>query len=205
MAKVRATKVSPSESYLEIDLEEIFGGPVPDNSGFRQMVGQEIIDIIEERTQGNEFLSAAKKSYSDDYTKSLEFRVFGKSKNDVNLTASGTMLRQLNIINEGETSIRIGWDDPNEAAKGTNHNFGVTVPKREFLGLKNDEIKDLKDMFKDDLITFSEEPDITSSSIDNLRAFIEGEASISSQTTEVGIMRQLFEDFDLFNFGGSDG
>jgi hypothetical protein len=145
----RATKKNKNESYLDIDLKELFGGNVPDSEDFRNRVGQEIIDIIQERTQGNKFLSNAKQSYSEDYADSLEFAVHGKSKGSVNLTQSGDMLNLMQIIESNSNRIRIGWTDAEENKKATNHNFGVTVPRREFLGLTRDESKDVKSKFRE--------------------------------------------------------
>lgn len=198
---IRATKKSKDESYLDIDLEDLFGGSVPDNSSFRQSVGQEIIDTIVNRTKDSKFLSPAKQSYDPDYVETIEFKAFGKSPSEVNLTQSGDMLGLMDIIEEQASSIRIGWNDRTEQAKATNHNFGVTLPKHEFLGLTRDEAKKIRDKFKDQVEIVQSE-DITQSSVDKLGAFIRGEFGIPDQRSE-SIFATLFSGIGLTR--GSDG
>lgn len=195
MTSFRATKKSNIESYLDIDLEELFGGPVPDSSSFRQSVGQEVLDIIVERTKDADYLNNAKSSYSSAYADTLEFAAFGKSRGNVNLTQSGDMLGLLDIIEESSNSIKIGWSDDDNKAKGTNHNFGVTVPRREFLGLTSKEADIIKEKFQDELQATQSENSFQSS-VDNLRAFIVGETSINSSQTTDGIFRALFAGLD---------
>lgn len=195
MTSFRATKKSDKESYLEIDLEELFDGPVPDNSSFRQSVGQEILDVIVERTKDADYLNNAKSSYSETYAETLEFAAFGKSKSNVNLTQSGDMLGLLDIIEEDTSIIKIGWNDSENKAKGTNHNFGITVPRREFLGLTAKEAESIKEKFQDE-VQATQSADVFQSSVDNLRAFIVGETSISSKQTTDGIFRALFAGID---------
>jgi len=195
----RATKKSKNESYLDIDLKELFGKDVPDSSAFRQAVGQEIIDTIVERTQKSKFLAPAKQTYDDDYVESVEFAAFGKSKNKVNLTQSGDMLGLMDIIKEKGSTIRIGWDDDLENKKATNINFGISkgMPKREFLGLTDKEEKKIREKFERDLPQPDPRP---TSSVDRLTAFLSGEFGLERGDTGESFISRLFG-----SGGGDDG
>ena len=177
MTSFKATKKSKDDSYLEIDLKKMFGTEVPDDSSLRQAIGQEILDTIVNRTEDAEFLNDAKGSYSPEYVHSPEFEAFGKSKNNVNLTQSGDMLGLLDIIEDNANEIKIGWNDSVNRAKGTNHNFGITLPKREFLGLTDKEVNKIKDKFKSEISAGQTNP-LRSQAIDNLRKFILGDTSL---------------------------
>lgn len=186
----RATKKSKDESYLDIDLKELFGGKVPDNSSFRQAVGQEILDTIKNRTLSGKFLAPAKGSYSEEYVESLEFQAAGKSENDVNLKQTGDMLGFMDVVKETGSNIRIGWSDSEDQAKATNHNFGITVPKREFMGLTGKEIDRIRSKFKDELeIVQSDEPGKTS--VDKLSSFVRGEFGLGGDQSSESVFASL--------------
>ena len=192
MKPLKATKKSDYESYLEVDLEDLFGAPVPNNSSFRQAVGQAIIDTIVERTENKKYLNNSTAKYSDSYVESTDFEIFGKSKGRANLTQSGDMLGTLDIIEEDESVIKIGWDNPDIAARATNHNFGIGkgIPEREFLGLSEKEIAKIKEEFSQDISTFSNS-EITTSSVDRLRDFVLGIEGPRARTAD-NIFRSLF-------------
>lgn len=197
----RAKKVSDKESYLDIDLSELFGtDKVPDNSAFRQSVGQEILDIIRKRADQNKYLGPAKKTYSDEYSESLEFEVSGKSKGDVNLRLTGDMMRFMDIIKEDNKSIRIGWEDGEDAAKATNHNFGITVPRREFLGLTRAEVDKIRSKYSNQIDAFKD--DSGKSSVDKLSRFIRGEFGIASDQEGSSIAASLIEGLRRFGDSG---
>lgn len=202
MASFRAKKVGDDDSYLDLDLAELFGvDSVPDSTAFRQSVGQYVIDLIRERTDSNKFLSPAKKTYSDDYVESLEFEVSGKSRGDVNLKLTGDMLRRMNIIEESGNSIRIGWETSEERAKATNHNFGVTVPRREFLGLTTKEVEKVRSRYKDQLDIASDKTG--KSSVDKLSRFVRGEFGIATDQEGSSIAASLIQGARIF--GEADG
>lgn len=118
----------------------------------REAIGQAIIDKIIERTKsGVDINGKLFKGYSKVYVKSDEFKAFGKSKDEVNLTLSGAMLDTMDIISQDGNKITIGWDDDEEIAKAYNHNVGDTVSKRQFFGLKPKDVKQIKSMFYEDV------------------------------------------------------
>jgi len=204
----RATKKNKNESYLEVDLDKLFGKQVPDSEALKQAVGQEIIDTIQSRTEDGKFISNERDSYSKEYADTLEFKVSGKSKNDVNLKQSGDMLNTMTITKTGKSSVRIGWDDSEEAAKATNHNFGITVPRRQFLGLTGEESSEIASKMKDRLKA-SEELNASqkTSAVDPLTSLVLREFALdpepAQEVASVSIFRSLFNNLGLGNNGES--
>ena len=136
---------------LEVDLIEMFGQSVPDSTAFRQSVGQAIIDKIRDRTENNQFMNNAKQTYSEDYVESTAFKAYGKSKSDVNLTQTGDMLGLLDIVEETENKIVLGWTDSLQSNKAHGHITGNVGAKRNFLGVPAAELKSIASKFKDEL------------------------------------------------------
>jgi hypothetical protein len=142
---------------LEIDLEELYGGEVADRPAARQALGQAIIDAIVDQAESGEdkngqaFAGKASK-YSDVYAESLEFKAFGKSQGDVNMTQTGSMLAALDIREDDASSIEIGWDAGSEDGKKAHgHITGSVGRTRDFFGLPTSELKAIAKRFEDDL------------------------------------------------------
>lgn len=141
-----------NKAKLEIDLDEFFGTIVPDNTLFRQAVGQAIIDKIRSRAQDdNAGVDGSFRAYSPEYKESYEFKVFGKDEGNVNLTASGEMLNLMDIIEEEKNKIIIGWDSEEQAGKAHGHVTGSVGKVRNFLGLRPSEVTEIREMFEDQL------------------------------------------------------
>lgn len=140
--------LSQEEVSLTVDLEELFGVDLSDKPEVKQAVGQAIIEKIVNRTASGKSLSGGKfKGYSESYSESLAFKAAGKTKGDVNLKLFGDMLGTLDVISDEGNKLKIGWDDELQNAKAYNHNYGETVPKREFMGLTQAEITEIKNEF----------------------------------------------------------
>jgi hypothetical protein len=149
MAKPYKEVISESKMELEISLDELFGTKVPNDQALREAIGQSVIDTIVNRTQSNKALNGKPfKEYSDEYKKSNQFDVYGKS-DEVTLTLTGDMLGTLDIKAQSRGVIKIGWDDDTQNAKAYNHHTGDTVKRRPFFGLTNDELSNIKKEFKD--------------------------------------------------------
>jgi hypothetical protein len=135
--------------YQTLNLKEMFG--VVPNKELRQAIGQYAIDFIRKRTEngagigGEPFRFGV---YSDEYAESLEFKAHGKDKHEVNMTLTGDMLGLLDVIEESQSTVTIGWRDAKENAKAFNHNTGDTVPKRPFFGLTAKEVRSIADEFR---------------------------------------------------------
>ncbi len=147
MTAVKRT-LKEDEVSLTIDLEDLFGVDVSDKPEIKQAVGQAIIDKIVSRTGSGKGVDGGKfQKYSESYTESLAFKAAGKSKDSVNLKLFGDMLGTLDVLSDEGNKLKIGWDDELQNAKAYNHNTGDTLPKREFFGLSDSEVKEIKNEF----------------------------------------------------------
>ena len=138
---------------LDINLKEIFGKNLPNDESLRTVIGQSIVEKILERTEKGQFLAQSKGAgrYSKDYVESDEFKIFGKSQGDVNLTLKGDMLGQMRSVTKSRNVIRIDWNSSLQAAKAHGHITGNVGKKRDFLGLTKKEIEELKKEFSEDV------------------------------------------------------
>jgi len=137
--------LSKDDIRLKINMKDILGRNLPNDSDVIDAIGQKAIDMIIERTQDGKALNGRNftPKYSDEYKASDEFKAFGKT-NKVNMTLTGDMLGLMDVVKSTRNTFDIGWDDAEENAKAFNHNTGDTVHKRPFFGLQKQEIKQLK-------------------------------------------------------------
>lgn len=163
MGKITVTK---SSLYQEFDLENIFGIDLSSYPDIGLSFGQSVIDRIVERTKSGKDVNGkpfknypGSSGYSDDYVDSLEFKAFGKSRDNINMTLEGNMLADLDILDFSGNKIRVGLRDETEILKGFNHVTGDTVPRREFFGLTDGEIEDLRSEFSGDIQQLIESQD----------------------------------------------
>ena len=155
MAKLtrgQSRKLSGNNPKLDINLEELFGVDLSGNDSLKQAIGQEIIDRIVSRTEGNTSLSGrAFKRYSKAYKQSDEFKAAGKGSK-VNLRLSGDMLGLMDIVDERDNTLTIGWFDEDEAAKAHGHiTGGGNLPKRDFFGLTSSDISSIEAKFASEI------------------------------------------------------
>lgn len=142
-----------------MDLKELFGVPLTGSEALKQKIGQAMIDKIIQRTESHKDVNGSKfAAYSKEYVDSLQFKAFDKTKSDINMKLTGQMLSTLDITADKGSKITIGWDDEQENAKAYNHNVGDTVTKREFFGLTDQELQEIKAEFKDDVKSAAGEP-----------------------------------------------
>lgn len=135
---------------LEIEL--------PDNlkPNQRQAIAQEVIDFIVKRTQDGldvkgEPWKGKRGEYADSYSKSLDFKIAGKSKNKVNLTLSSDMLNDLELIKNSKGKIQIGYKKSNPSYGKAEGNilgtYGSDTPirgkSRPFLGISRDKLVEI--------------------------------------------------------------
>jgi hypothetical protein len=149
MAKIKGLKLSQEEVSQTLNLNELFGANLSGNSALVQEIGQAIIDKIISRTEAGKSVDGTKlkSPYSKMYSESLEFKAFGKSKNKVNMTLTGSMIGTIDILESRGGKLKIGWSDAEENAKAYNHNAGDTVPRRAFFGLNEKELQEIKKEF----------------------------------------------------------
>lgn len=114
----------------------------------REIIGKLIIRRIQERTKegiskfGKKFPSP---KYSDEYASSLDFKIAGKSKGNVDLQQSGDMLGAIDILNDGDGFLTIGYEAglENDKAAWQQENTRASFPKRKFLGITEKELNEI--------------------------------------------------------------
>jgi hypothetical protein len=142
MAEIKGLNLTKRDVSQTINLEEMFGVSFQGERALRMAIAQKVIDHIVKRTQDGKNVSGAKLAkYHPDYVASAEFELAGKSKNEVNMTLTGAMLSQLDLLSDGPNTIRIGWEETEQILKAYNHNVGDTVTKRDFFGVTMAEAK----------------------------------------------------------------
>lgn len=137
--------LSKDDVRLKVNMKDILGRDLPGDEDILDAIAQKAMDLIIERTKGGKDVSGKPfKAYAKSYLKSDAFAAFGKSKS-VDLTLSGDMLGLMEVVNTTKNTFELGWSDSTENAKAYNHNVGDTLPKREFLGLQKQELKELRE------------------------------------------------------------
>jgi hypothetical protein len=123
----------------------------------KQAIATEVIDRIIARTKEQNVDKDGKSfpKYSQEYIKSLEFRVAGKSSGDINLTLSGDMLNSLELLETKPKSIVIGFrkgTQENERAEGNilGSYGGDPNPRkaRNFLGISDSELSQILELYE---------------------------------------------------------
>jgi hypothetical protein len=121
----------------------------------RREVGSQVVFHILKRTQQENQNKAGKpfRKYTKEYTESLNFKIAGKSASDINLTLSGDMLSDLDIIEHGMGYIDIGYKDGYYGAGKVEGNVigsygqaqGHPSMARNFLGIEKSDLKSIID------------------------------------------------------------
>lgn len=178
---------------LELDLEAIFGVAVPNSARLREAIGQEVIDLIRERTQKDEksWTGTPFKKYSDEYADSIEFKAYDKSKSEPNLTQTGDMLGLMTVLDsDSPGKVTIGWNDTLQSEKAHGHITGNVGVKRDFFGLTSSDVSRIREKFQDEVPT-APESDVNSS--ERTQNFLEGRSSIGRRSLD-SIVDQFFGD-----------
>lgn len=121
----------------------------------REALADEIIDFIRERTSsGLDKNNREFGGYSEAYIKSANFRIAGKSKSEVNLTLSGDMMGDIDLLSHRKGNLRIGFQRGSESnakadgnIKGTYGQEKQVGPKRDFLGITKGDLNALVNIF----------------------------------------------------------
>jgi hypothetical protein len=116
-------------------------------------VGEDLIEYMRRRTEkgldkeGDRF-----PGYSKSYKNSLDFAIAGKSPGKVNLTQTGDMLSDIEVLSIKGDRLLIGFERgslSNDKADGHITGWqGRSKTKREFLGFEGSETKAMKDIIK---------------------------------------------------------
>ena len=152
MKKLKGLKASKHKIQQTINLKEVFGVDFKGNRSLKEQIGQEVIDLMLNRTESGKDVSGKSfKKYSKSYINSADFEKYGKSANQVNMELKGDMLEDLNIVKMKGNEITIGFDSSLSNKKAANHNQGITVPERQFFGVRQKDLKEIGKKFKDDI------------------------------------------------------
>lgn len=124
------------------------------NRALKLALAESLLDKIVEKTQDNKSLKGTPfKKYSKRYKNSEDFKAFGKT-DKVNLTLTGDMLGLLDVSKETDNTVELSWEQDDEAAKAHGHIVGnpkTNLPKRDFFGLNNKDIEQVKNKFSEEL------------------------------------------------------
>jgi len=140
----------------EFDLEEITGRDFSEDEPLLFEIGEAVADFVRDRSASNKGIGGKTlpKPYSKVYQESADFKLFGKSANDVNMRLTGDMLDSIEIIDAQGSKLLVGITDEN-APKAHGHMTGkngqVPKMKREFFGLTADELNKVLKEFKSDI------------------------------------------------------
>jgi len=142
MAKSDATK----NVTLRINLEELFGESFADKKTLKKRIGEEVIARITQRTQRG--LDKKGKIFKPYKTPELARR----KGNPPDLTQKGKLLGSMFVVNNSQPNIlEITFKTAKQRLKAENHIHGVTLPKRDFLGVPTKELQSIKKEFEDDV------------------------------------------------------
>lgn len=117
------------------------------NDDERRFTARLVIDFIQDRTdKGLDINNKKFPIYSDGYSKSLDFRLAGKSKTKVDLQQTGDTIHSIELITHGIGFITIGYDpgsEENDKAQWLQaKDNGVS---RKFLGITDNDYKKIID------------------------------------------------------------
>jgi hypothetical protein len=128
---------------------------VPDyfTAAQRKEVGSRVVQEIIKRTQDEHKDKKNKPfaKYSKEYKSSLDFKIAGKNPSEVNLTLSGDMLSDLDVIEHGIGYVDIGYDSGYFGAGKVEGNVigsygdstGHPSKARNFLGMPKTDLNDI--------------------------------------------------------------
>lgn len=118
----------------------------------RKAIGEEILRFIRNRTnKGLDKNNNKFPKYSKSYTKSLDFKIAGKSAGNVNLKLSGDMMADLQVLNTKKGEVTIGFRKSDKVTNGKAEGnikgtYGNPTPidggkyKRDFLGITDSDL-----------------------------------------------------------------
>ena len=141
-----AKKDATLRTTFKVNLSELFGKKFPSNASLKKRIGEEIIARIQARTQR----SINKKGKR--FTPYTEEYADKKGTTQVDLVLSEKMQGNMKVLPSKQPSIvKVGFGKASERLKAENHIHGVTLPKRDFMGLPAKELNSIKSEFEDDV------------------------------------------------------
>ncbi len=147
---LQTPKLEKDQVSTEIKLAELIG-PLSLDKSVREVFLQAALDKMSERLDQGRGVDGKLHAYSKAYKDSLAFAAFGKS-NTVNMQLTGDMVSSVSEIKtENKSSMIIGIDDEEQAAKAFGHITGFEghkylegkVAPRKWFGWKDSELKSI--------------------------------------------------------------
>jgi hypothetical protein len=113
----------------------------------RLALGEDIIEYMRKRTEGGKDSEGKPfPKYSKEYIKSLDFKIAGKSPGKINLTQTGEMLADIQVLDIKKDKLVIGFEKgslSNDKADGHITGWqGRSDVKRDFLGFDSSSEKE---------------------------------------------------------------
>lgn len=168
---IQKKKTTKDEVSTEINLKELLGG-ISSDRDIREAFFQVALDRMEQRLdEGRDVNERLFPKYSKEYKDSLAFAAFGKDST-VDMRLTGDMRAAVKIISQDGSKIKVGINDDN-APKAYNHQVGDTLPKREWFGWTDKELKDIAKEFRP---VIDEGPSVSDVQITNLLDRLLGES-----------------------------
>ena len=139
---------------MKLNLSEIFQTKVPNDDGLRIALAQDIVDKIVANTKAGDdrFGGRLHAPYSPKYAKSLDFLAYGKNKNKINMTLTGSMLDAIQVQSITDDEITIGFAQTTQSEKAHGHITGaVSGEPRDFFGLPDGQLETIVESYQDEV------------------------------------------------------
>jgi hypothetical protein len=135
-----------------LNLKEIFGVDVSDNEALKLAMAEALLTkMLDKTAEGKSRTGKGFRKYSKAYMKSDEFKAAGKTAK-VNMKLSGDMLGLIDVTSETKNTVTLGWSEGDEGAKAHGHiTGGGRLPVRDFFGLNNKDIAEVKKEFSSEI------------------------------------------------------
>lgn len=194
-ARPPGLKLSKEEVSQTINFDEVFGVDLSRNESLKQAIGQAIIDRIVERTESGKSVNGGnlKSPYSESYVNSKKFKIYGKSKNDINMTLTGQTLNSIDIEDSTGNAVKISVAE-SKAPQSYNQNVGDTQPKRAWFGVSKSELNEIKRDFKSEIESVKEQKEESEQNkidLATLRAL--GGAELTTEKRFFDLVSSLFD------------
>lgn len=122
----------------------------------RERIADDVIEFIKRRTERGKDIDGAKfVAYSDSYIQSLDFKIAGKSRRNVNLKLSGDMLEAIELLSHRKGKLVIGFENGTEENARADGNIRGSYGRspdpnkaRDFLGIAEKDLERILEQYR---------------------------------------------------------
>ena len=163
MAKPKGLIVTEDLVAQEFNLEELLKVDLENDPLLAAEIGQDIAQYIRNRAADNKGIGgkALRSPYSKEYSDTLEFKVAGKSRTNVNMRLTGDMLESIETLDFDGSVLTIGIEGE-QAPKAHGHMTGkngqAPKMKREFFGITKQEFNEIIGNYSDRIDALRQRP-----------------------------------------------